>query len=90
MQALRILLQAGLLLTAAVPVAAAAQQLPETSRSERQYNSINRSLEQQGRGLGASQQNQFEVNQLRGDVQRSNQFPTLTGPRGCVPGSAGC
>lgn len=67
-----------------------AQVLPETSRSEQNLNTINRSLSRQQEGLGASQQNQFEVNQLRGQIQRRDQFPTVTGPRGCAPGAVGC
>ena len=90
MRALHLTLRCGLVLAAVLPGAALAQRLPETSRSEQQYNDINRSLGQQSRGLGATQQNQFEVNQLRGEIQRGNQFPALTGPRGCVAGSAGC
>lgn len=79
-----------LFLAAALSSAAAAQRLPETSRSEQQLNSINRSLTQQNQGLGAAQQNQFETNQLRGEIQRSTQTPNLTGPRGCAPGAVGC
>ena len=79
-----------LAVTAGSAAAAQAQRLPETSRSEQNYNAINRSLNQQQQGLGASQQNQFEANQLRGEIQRSQQFPTVTGPRGCAPGAVGC
>jgi hypothetical protein len=80
-------------LLAAAPALAQTGQLPLTSRSERQVDDINRSLQGQQRGLGQGQQNQFEINQLRGEIQRGQQFPSLTGPGarpGCPAGSIGC
>jgi len=43
-----------------------------TGRSEQQVNQINRSIEIRQQNLQNSQQNQFETNQLRGEIQRQN------------------
>lgn len=86
-------LAAPLLGAATAQDATAQERLPTTSRSEQQYNAINRSLREQQQGLGVSQQNQFETNQLRGEIQRGNQAPLIIGPgsgRGCPAGSIGC
>ena len=66
--------------------------LPQRSRAESQINDINRSLQSQQQQLRQSNQSQFETNQLRNEVQRSQQFPsTSPGTRlGCPPGSIGC
>ena len=82
-------------LVAAVPTSSMAQteRLPLTSRSEAQIESINRSLALQQQLRSQSQQTQFEVNQLRSEIQQSRQFPSMTGPGvrpGCPPGSVGC
>lgn len=75
-------------LLAAVPVAASAQapSLPETSRAQQQVNDLSRSINGQQRVLQQSQQNQFETNQLRGEIQRQNTVP----PIGCGPGAIRC
>lgn len=72
------------------PVAAAAQAppLPETSRAQQQVDDLSRSINAQQRVLQHSQQNQFEVNQLRGEIQRQNTVGPL--PIGCAPGAIRC
>ena len=60
------------LLVAAGASAALAQ---GTGRSEQQVKQINRSIETRQQNLQASQQNQFENNQLRGEIQRQNSIP---------------
>ena len=61
------------------------------SRSERQVQDINRSLMQQQLNRSEIQQNQFEVNQLRNEIQRNSTAPIAPGLRpGCPPGSIGC
>ncbi len=75
------------------PVAAQVERLPEQSRAERQSQDINRSMQQQQLQLRQNQQSQFEINQLRNELQQSRQSPPMTGPRigvGCPPGSIGC
>ena len=82
-----------LILSLAAPAAAQVERLPEQSRAERQAEDINRSIARQQLQMRESQQTQFEINQLRGEVQRSRQFPAVTGPgagRGCPPGLIGC
>jgi hypothetical protein len=72
------------------PALAQVERLPEQSRAERQAEDINRSMQRQQLQMRESQQTQFEINQLRGDIQRSREFPAMTGPgagRGCPPGS---
>ena len=83
-------------LIGASPIAPAlvqVERLPEQSRAERQAEDINRAMQRQQLQMRESQQTQFEINQLRGELQRSRQFPSVTGPgagRGCPPGSIGC
>lgn len=73
------------------PALAQVERLPEQSRAERQAEDINRSMQRQQLQMRENQQTQFEINQLRGDIQRGQQFPAMTGPgRGCPPGSIGC
>jgi hypothetical protein len=72
------------------PALAQVERLPQPSRAERQADDINRSIVRQEQIRRENQQIQFEINQLRGEVQRSQQFPSMTGPgaaRGCPPGS---
>jgi hypothetical protein len=70
--------------------------LPRTSPSEREVQGINRSLRGQQRQLGSEQQTQFEINQLRQDLRRQQNTPTLIGPNSpsaggvCAPGSPRC
>ena len=78
---------------AVTPANAQTERLPLTSRAEAQVNGINRSLAIQQQLRTQSQQTQFEVNQLRGEIQQIRQFPSMTGPAmnpGCPPGSVGC
>jgi TolA-binding protein len=75
---------------ALAPASAQTQRLPLQSRSEREVQDVNRSLMRQQQDLRQNQQTQFEVNQLRGEIQRSQQFPPVTGPgisASCPPGS---
>ena len=77
----------------ATPALAQVERLPEQSRAERQAEDINRTITRQQLQTRENQQTQFEVNQLRQDIQRSREFPVMTGPgagRGCPPGSIGC
>ena len=75
----------------AAPASAQVERLPEQSRAERQVEDLNRAMTRQGMQTRQNQQTQFEVNQLRGEIQRSQQFPIMTGPgAGCPPGSIGC
>jgi hypothetical protein len=60
------------LLVAASASSALAQ---ATGPSEQQVNQINRSIETRQQNLQNSQQNQFENNQLRGEIQRQNSIP---------------
>ena len=67
--------------------------LPQTSPAEQMVNEANRSL----RNLEIRQQQenrfQFEVNALREQQLRQQQFPRITGPtvnQNCLPGAAGC
>jgi hypothetical protein len=67
-------------LVGAVPAFAQIERLPETSRSEAQSNSINRSLDTQGRSRLQSQQNQFEVNSLRNENSVRSSAPIVVAP----------
>ncbi len=91
---MRAFLVAGVIgLVLAAPAVAQVERLPEQSRAERQAEDINRAMQRQQLQMRESQQTQFEINQLRGELQRSRQFPSVTGPgagRGCPPGSIGC
>jgi hypothetical protein len=64
---------------------------PPQSRAERETQEINRNILRQQRNQGVQQQNQFETNQLRQELNRPS-FPPVIGPlpRGCPPGSIGC
>lgn len=76
------------------PLAAQAQgRLPRTSPSEQSYTEINRDLQRREQVRGAQHQNQFEVNQLRQELNRQELFappPGATGIRICAPGQIGC
>ena len=61
------------------PAIAQAQRLPRTSPAEQQVRDINRSLQRQNRSLNYQQQDQFEVNQLRQDLQGSGLFRRSSG-----------
>ncbi len=91
---MRVLIVTGLI-GAVLASAAAAQveRLPQPSRAERQVQDINRAIVRQQQILRENQQTQFEINQLRNELQQSRQFPSMTGPgagSGCPPGSIGC
>ncbi len=91
MRALPIATLIGALLT--TPALAQVERLPEQSRAERQAQDINRAIVRQQQFLRENQQTQFEINQLRNEIQQSRQFPIMTGPgagSGCPPGSIGC
>lgn len=80
---------------AAGPAGAQTERLPSTSRSERQVNDINGSLARQQRVMRDTQQNQFEVNQLRSQLSRDaiSTLPPISVPsagRICAPGSVAC
>ena len=75
---------------AAAPAAAQVERLPEQSRAERQVEDLNRAMMRQQMQTRQNQQTQFEINQLRGEIQRSQQFPTGPGLGGCPRGSIGC
>jgi len=68
----------------AAPALAQVERLPEQSRAERQVEDLNRSMVRQQMQTRQSQQTQFEINQLRGEIQRSQQFPTVIGPGSAV------
>ena len=74
------------------PGMAQTQRLPRVSPAERQVEDINRSIQRQQRVLQFDQQTQFEINQLRQDIQRERSFPLMTGPgsANCPPSSIGC
>ena len=83
---MRVLTIAGLLATLmAAPAFAQVERLPEQSRAERQVEDLNRAMVRQQMQTRQNQQTQFEINQLRSEIQRSQQFPIMTGP--CVPGA---
>jgi hypothetical protein len=72
---------------------AMAQTLPLENRSERQVRELNRSGINERSNTLQQQQNQFELNQLRNQIQRDRTSPMMTGPGaspGCPPGSVGC
>ena len=75
----------------AAPALAQTQRLPRTSPAERQVLDLNQSLQQQNRSLNAQQQSQFEVNQLRQELNRQRALPPITSPgRICAPGELNC
>ena len=90
---MRVLTVASLIATLmAAPAFAQVERLPEQSRAERQVEDLNRAMVRQQMRIRENQQTQFEINQLRGEVQRSRDFPIMTGPGlgGCPRGSIGC
>jgi hypothetical protein len=90
---MRALTSAGLIAAAlAGPAAAQVEPLPQPSRAERQVDDSNRAIVRQQQLLRENQQTQFEVNQLRSQMQRNQQFPPMTGPgtAGCMPGAIRC
>lgn len=63
------------LLAAAAPALAQTERLPAMSLSERQIIETNRAIQQQQRDLRQDQQTQFEVNQLRNQLQQQQIQP---------------
>ena len=62
------------------------EQLPETSRGEAQVNRLNRDIQSQQQTRAIQQQNQFETNQIRGQIQSAPSPivvtpPPIVGPR---------
>ena len=75
------------------PASAQVERLPQPSWAERQAQELNSAIVRQQQITRENQQTQFEINQLRNELQQSRQFPIMTGPRaggGCPPGSIGC
>ena len=90
MRRLTALFALGVAVIAGVPASAQDFRLPTTSRAERQINENSRSLQVQQQQRRLEQQSQFEVNQLRTQVQREQTFPTPGSRRICAPGQIGC
>jgi hypothetical protein len=77
----------------ATSASAQVERLPQPSRAERQAQELNSAIVRQQQITRENQQTQFEINQLRNELQQSRQFPIMTGPGaggGCPPGSVGC
>ena len=72
----------------AAPAAAQVERLPEQSRAERQVEDLNRAMVRQQTQTRQNQQTQFEINQLRGQIQRDSMFPPAG--RICAPGQINC
>jgi hypothetical protein len=78
-QAMRILPLLALALAASSSAFAQTERLPAMSRSERQVIETNRAFQQQQRDLRQDQQTQFEVNQLRNQLQQQQSQPIRPG-----------
>ncbi len=82
------------LLLAAGPFGVAeARELPRVSPSEQIVNETNEALKAARERQELQDRFQFEINTLRAQQQRQQQFPAITGPNinmGCPPGAAGC
>ena len=72
----------------AAPAAAQMDPRPATSRAERQIMENSRALEVQQQQRSFTQQNQFEINALRNQLQQQQMFPAPG--RGCVTGAVSC
>jgi hypothetical protein len=72
----------------AIPAAAQMDPRPPTSRAERQIMENNRQLELQQQQRSFTQQNQFEINSLRNQLQQQQMFPSPG--RGCASGAVSC
>lgn len=68
-----------ILLASAAPAFAQMERLPAMSRSERQIIDTNRAIQQQQRDLRQDQQMQFEINQLRNQLQQQQSQPIRPG-----------
>ena len=87
---MRALVLAASFAAALVPSLALAQveRLPSMSRAERQILENNRALDLQQQQRSLTQQNQFEVNSLRNQLQQQQMFPPPG--RGCPTGAVAC
>jgi hypothetical protein len=68
-----------ILAAAAGPALAQTERLPAMSRSERQVIETNRDFQAQQQNLRQDQQTQFEVNQLRNQLQQQQSQPIRPG-----------
>ena len=64
------------------------ERLPSMSRAERQIIENNRALEFQQQQRSFTQQNQFEINALRNQLQQQQMFPPPG--RSCPTGAVAC
>ena len=64
---------------------AMAQYDPGASRAENQINSTNRAIAVEQQNRAAAQQNQFELNAIRGQLSRPAPPPMTPPPAGGVP-----
>jgi Tfp pilus assembly protein PilN len=62
------------------PALAQTQLLPRTSPAEQQVRDINQALQRQNRSLNSQQRDDFEVNQLRQELQRQRTVPPIVAP----------
>ena len=63
------------LVLAASPAFAQVERLPPMSRSERQIVDTNRAFQAQQQDVRQNQQTQFEINQLRNEIQQQQAQP---------------
>ncbi|HVL70524.1 MAG TPA: hypothetical protein VM434_01420 [Beijerinckiaceae bacterium] len=87
---MRLLAPAAILIALAAPAAAQVERLPARSPAEIRIDQMNRDIAAQQRDLQARQQTQFEINQLRGQIQRDSIAPPVIAPRGTCPPGAIC
>jgi hypothetical protein len=73
-------LAVGAMALAASVASAQIERLPETSRGEARANQINRDIESQQQTRGIVQQQQFETNQLRTQIQTAPSPPPVIAP----------
>ena len=83
-----LILAAGFSALATTAALAQVERLPMTSRAERQIIDNNRALDLQQQQRSFTQQNQFEVNALRNQLQQQQMFPPPG--RGCPTGAVSC
>ena len=83
-----LILAAGFSALAATAALAQVERLPTTSRAERQIIDNNRALDLQQQQRSFTQQNQFEINALRNQLQQQQMFPPPG--RGCPAGAISC
>ena len=83
-----LILAAGVSALAATAALAQVERLPATSRAERQIIDNNRALDLQQQQRSFTQQNQFEINALRNQLQQQQMFPPSG--RCCPTGAVSC